>query len=274
MRKSAILVLAAASAILPAAVTAAPAAITGSVITEAGDRKTGVVKWSPRAKAYVVSVKRGNTMIDEEVAAGDVAELDIAKPAGFDQAVAQISKGQAPAAIPVLSGIVKTYAHLQWDRIAGRYLAEAYIAANNPEKALETCKSIIEVDKSAAWKGELAPAYWTVLLKTNQKQALEAALKKAAKSGDRFSSGSALILRGDQAMQDGNETPEAAKKALADGYLRVVLMYTDAPVAAQIRPEALYKAAQCFEKLGQANRAEALRGELKKTYASSPWAAK
>ena len=274
MRKSAILVLAAASALLPAAVTAAPAAITGSVITEAGDRKTGVVKWSARAKAYVVSQKQGGTMIDVEIPIGDTAGLDITKPAGFDQAVAQISKGQAPAAIPVLAGIVKSYAHLQWDRIAGRYLAEAYLAANNAEKALETCNGIIDVDKSAAWKGELAPAYWSVLLKTNQKPALEAALKKAAKSGDRFSSGAALIMRGDQAMQEGNETPDAARKALADGYLRVVLMYTDAPVAEQLRPEALYKAATCFEKLGQSNRADAMRAELKKSYGSSPWAAK
>ena len=273
MRKSAILVLAAAAAFAPAA-SAAPATITGSVITESGDRKTGAVKWSARAKAYVVTMKQGSTSMEVEVPAGDVAELDIAKPAGFDQAVAQISKGQASAAIPVLSEILKTYTHLQWDRTAGRYLAEAYLAANNPDKAMEACKTVIDADRSAAWKGELAPAYWTVLLKTNQKSKLEEALKKAARSGDRYSSGAALILRGDQAMQDGGETPDAAKKALADGYLRVVLMYKDAPVAAQLRPEALYKAAACLEKVGTPARAEALRAELKATYPSSPWAAK
>ena len=112
------------------------------------------------------------------------------------------------------------------------------------------------------------------LLKLNQKTKLEAALAKAAASGDRFSSGAAFTLRGDIVMQEGGESADAAKKALADGYLRVVLMYTDQPVAAKLRPEALYKAAQCFEKLGQSGRAEAMRGELKKLYPNTLWAMK
>ena len=254
------------------AVTAFSAVIQGTVTTEGGDAKTGVIKWNKRAKTYTITQKQGKGTIDSEVSAGEVASLDIAKPAGIDAAIAQVQKGQGAAAIGVLKGIVDEYSHLQWDKVAGRYLVEAYLSANKGEEALKAAKDIIASDPGAAFVGELAPAYWTALLKLNKKDALEKALAKAAASGDRFSSGAAFTLRGDIIMQEGNESAEAAKKALADGYLRVVLMYTDQPVAAQLRPEALYKAAQCFEKLGQSGRAEAMRGELKKLYANTKWA--
>ena len=268
MRK--ILVLAWATA---AAATAFSAVIQGTVFTE-GDQKTGAVKWNHRAKSYTITQKQGNASIDVEVPAADVTDLNIAKPANIDAAIAQVQKGQGAAAIGILQGIVKEYSHLQWDKIAGRYLVEAYLAANRGEDALKSAQAIIASDPGAAFVGELAPAYWQALLKLNQKPKLEAALAKAAASGDRFSSGAAFTLRGDIIMQEGGESADAAKKALADGYLRVVLMYTDQPVAAKLRPEALYKAAQCFEKLGQSGRAEAMRGELKKLYPNTLWAMK
>ena len=268
MRKSLLMVLGAVTAM-----TAFSAVIQGTVMTE-GDSKTGIVKWNRRAKTYTISQKQGAAVIDVEVAAAEVTDLDIAKPAGIDAAIAQVEKGQGAAAIGLLSGIVKEYDHLQWDKIAGRYLVEAYLAANKSEEALKAAQAIISADPGAAFVGELAPAYWTALLKLGKKELLQKMLTKAAGSGDRFSSGAAFTLRGDMIMQEGGESADAAKKALSDGYLRVVLMYTDAPVAAKLRPEALYKAAQCFEKLGQSSRAEAMRGELKKNYAGSSWAMK
>ena len=72
-----------------------------------------------------------------------------------------------------------------------------------------------------------------------------------------------MIARGDYAYADGGESVEAAKKALVDGYLRVALLYGDADVGPRLRPEALYKAAKCFEKMGQTSRAANCRSELK-----------
>ena len=65
---------------------------------------------------------------------------------------------------------------------------------------------------------------------------------------------------------------KSIRAALVDGYLRVALMYTDGKIAEQLRPEALAKSAQCFEKIGQAGRADQMRGELKRLYPNSPWA--
>ena len=245
-------------------------AVTGTITTESGDVQKGVIRWSVRDKAYAVT--KGNTEV--QVRPADVAEIEIDKPAGYDAAVAKVQSGQGAAAIPVLQKIVKEYQRLQWDKTAGRYLAEAYIAAGKPDDGLRACEAIISSDASAAYKGDLAPAYWRALLELGRKAKLESTLEKALKSGDRFSAGAAYILRGDQALKEGGESNDAAKKALTDGYLRTVFMYADAEIADRLQPEALYKAARCFERLGQSGRADTLRAQLKQSYGSSVWAAK
>ena len=214
----------------------------------------------------------GSTM-DMEVEAKNVDRLDIKPPQGMEQAIKDVEAGRGAGQISFLEKIVDEYAHLQWDQKAGSYLAKAYLAANNGAKALETCRKIISVDKTAGYSGDLAPTYWQALIKNNQTSTLEQVLAKAASSGDRFSSGSALIARGDAIIAK-DDTPAGAKKALVDGYLRVILLYRDPEVASRIRPEALYKAALCFDKAGQTSRASDLRSELKSQYAGSPWAAK
>ena len=118
---------------MAAAAVLAAEAINGTINLEGGGSKTGEIKWSARSKGYVVTQKKGSSMIDEEVAAGDVASLDIVKPAALDQAVALVQKGQGASAVGTLQGIVKEYAHLQWDQVAGRYLAEAYLASGKTE---------------------------------------------------------------------------------------------------------------------------------------------
>lgn len=50
------------------------------------------------------------------------------------------------------------------------------------------------------------------------------------------------------------------KQALRDGYLRVALMYGDCP---DEKIEAMKRAANCFDKLGQASRAERLRAQTR-----------
>ena len=264
MRTSIIMAMAALSA------AAVFGEVVGTITNKNGDMQNGKISWSARDKAYVIT----NGGVELQIKATDVDEMDIVKPAGFDEAVDKVNKGTPSAAIPALEKIVKEYRRLQWDKSAGAYLAKAYIASDKPDAALKTCQDIILGDPTAAYKGDLAPAYWGALLALGQTSKLEAALAKAFKTGDRFSSGAALLMRGDMLWKDGNESADAARKALTDGYLRVVLLYKDDAVAARLQPEALYKAARCFEKLGQSSRMETMRSELKRTYASSPWANK
>ena len=254
MRKPALMILAAAAA-------TNLWALQGTLTTET-ETLTGEIKWQARNKQYVISVKKGKTTVDMERKLDDVTGLDIPKPEGFDKAVEQVDGGQGAAAIPVLTKIVADYRMLQWDKPAGRYLAFAYLAAGNADKAYSTCQAIVSEDKKAAYSGDLAAAYWQAMLKLGKMEQLENLLKKAATSGDRASSAAALVMRGDIIVSTSNDAPDKLKDALRDGYLRVALMYQDAECARE-RGEALLKAAQCFDKLGQSARAEHLRQQAK-----------
>ena len=236
-------------------------AIQGTISTES-ESLTGEIKWQNRKKQYVVSVKKGSTTVDMERKLEDVVSLDIPKPAGFDKAVEMVENGQGAAAIAVLSKIVSDYRMLKWDKPAGRYLAMAHLAAGNAQKAYDACQAIVSEDKSAAYSGDLAAAYWQALLKLGKNEQLEGLLKKASAAGDRQSSAAALVMRGDIIVAGSNDKPDELRRALRDGYLRVVLMYQDAPCARE-RAEACLKAAQCFDKLGQSARAEQLRAQAK-----------
>ena len=232
-------------------------AIQGTISTET-DSKTGDIKWQPRAKIYVLAYKKGKTDLQMEFPLADVVSIDVAKPAGFDKAVAMVEGGQATQAIPVLSKIVTDYRMLKWDKPAARYLALAYIDTNQAQKAYDLCQDIIRENKDSAWSGDVAAAYWQSLLKLGKMNQLEPLLKKAATSGDRPASAAALNVRGDIIVANGNGSVDSYKEALRDGYLRAALMYTDGECLRE-RKEGMLKAAQCFEKLGQAARAQRLR---------------
>lgn len=255
MRKTAIVTVLAAVAAMDVM------AIKGTISTET-DSKSGDIKWQPRTKTYALAYKKGKTEVSAEFPLADVTKLDIAKPDGYDKAVEMVEKGQAAAAVPVLTKIVADYRMLVWDKPAGRNLALAYLASGQPQKALDSCKAIIAEDKDAAWSGDLASAYWQALHKLGKTDELQKLLDKAATSGKRASAAAALVMRGDMIVASGNDAPEALKTALRDGFLRVVLMYNDAECTRE-RAEAMLKAAQCFDKIGQVARAEKLRAQAK-----------
>ena len=232
-------------------------AIQGSVSTET-ETVSGDVKWHGRDKKYVI--EKGK--VTKEFKLADITKLDIPTPPGYDKAVQQVENGQGAAAVPILTKIVADYRMLQWDKPAGRYLALAHIAAGNAQKAYEVCAPIVNEDKTAGWSGDLAAAYWQALLKLGKTEQLEKLLKKATTAESRQSSAAALVMRGDIIVAASNDAPEELKRALRDGYLRVVLMYQD-PECARERGEAMLRAAACFDKLGQAARAENLRAQAK-----------
>ena len=224
-----------------------------------------------KSKTYFVQSKQGGTLLEVEISPIDMTAMEIEPPAGWDKAVERVANGQGASAIKYFDSVVKMYNHLQWDLRAARYLADAYLAMGNIDKASDSGAAVVRANPEAAFKGEFAPIYWKVLLQLGKKDMLEKLLAKAATSGDRYSSGAALIGRGDLILASG-ESAESIRAALVDGYLRVALMYTDGKVADQLRPEALAKSAQCFEKIGQAGRADQMRGELKRLYPTSQWA--
>ena len=191
-------------------------AIQGTVYTANGDSKSGDVKWQQRSKKYIVSFKKGKTEVNAEYTVDEVDRIEVAKPANFDKLVDFVQKGQGASAIAGLQKIVTDYRMLNWDKPAGRYLAFAYISAGQIQKAYDSCKAIVDEDKTAAYSGDLAPAYWQTLLKTGKKSTLDAALKNAATKGDRAAACAAAAMQGDIIMADG-ESAANIRKALTQG---------------------------------------------------------
>jgi len=240
--------------------------IQGTLINTDNKPFTGLLKWKVREKAYNVTANN----MDMEIPLASVADIQVAKPKDLDNAEKQIAAGNSATAIPLLEKVSKDYFMLKWDKPAIRLLAEAYLKSGETEKAIKICENIGNADPTAFYLGEIAPIYWQALLKANRTAKVEELVVKAIKSGDRIASAFALIMRGDLVLATG-ETPDNALKALRDGYLRVVLLYKSEKEAL---PEALFKAAKCFEKAGQAARAEQMRSELKRDFPTSPWAQK
>ena len=234
-------------------------AVPGSIST-ANDTKTGDIKWNGRSKVFEVTIKKGKASMNTEVPFADMTSLDIPKPPQLDKAIEMVQQGKGAAAIAPLTKIVADYKMLVWDKTAGRWLVEAYLAANDAQKALATANQIASDDPTAKYMGELAPAYWHALLKTGKTQQLENCLKKAATAGGRPASADALIMRGDMILAADETNPDKNREALTDGYLRVALMYTDEPCKSQ-RQTAMLRAAKCFHNLGQAARAEEMKSK-------------
>lgn len=235
-------------------------AVQGTIATDATEY-TGEIKWQPRAKSYEVSYKKGKTTVSAEIKLEELSRLDIPKPAAFDKAVEQVERGQGAAAISALDKLVKEYRMLNWDKPAGRYLVLAYLSADQVQKAFETCNAIIAEDKSAAYSGDLAMAYWQVLLRQGKRDQLDSLMAKAITSGSRQAAAAATVMRGDAIMSEG-DSPDIIRRALRDGYLRVALMYAD-PECQRERVEAAEKAAKCLDKIGFSSRAEKLRTMVK-----------
>lgn len=245
------------------------AQVEGVLVTTEGHKKMpGTIKWSVRDKGYKIKAKGGN--VELSIPEDKVFKLIIPKPKSLTDAEALIKKGSGAQAIPMLKKIIKGYTKLTWDETATRLLAEAYLANGNASSAIKVCEKIISGNKEAAYLGEIAPIYWKALLMGDRLSKLEKLVTEAVKKGDRTSSAFALILRGDMIRKE-SDTNESAAKALRDGYLRVVTLYKSVKSA---QPEALYKAAQCFDKLGQSSHSDMMRTTLKDEFASSPWALK
>jgi len=256
--------------ILVVSVLAAGAAfgqVKGTIVRMNTTEAVGDIKWKQRDKAYEVTT--GSLIV--EVPLADVQELKIPKPRALTDAERLIREGKVAEAIPILTKVSTDYLMLTWDKPAIRYLADAYLKDGKVDEAIKVCENVIRADPEAAYIGDFAPIYWQALQKKgNNTNKVEDLMAKAIKSGDRTASASALVMRGDLILATG-DTSDNAKKALRDGYLRVVALYDKEKM---VRPEALYKAAKCFDKIGQTSRAESFRSELKKDFAGTEWATK
>lgn len=220
------------------------------------------IRWMPADKRYVALFQGGG---ERPVAVDDVISLDVQPPKDWKQLVEQARKSPDNA-IPGLSKIIDEYKMLNWDAEAGRVLATIQLRKGRAKEALETCRKVISSNADAAWNSPLAPVYWQALLDTGTTGQLPSLLDKGATADNRGIAAQACLRRGDMLLAQGQ-----TQKALTDGYLRVVYLFADQPGA---QAEALFRAAEAFDKASRPVYAEKMRSQLLSKHPSSPWASK
>jgi TolA-binding protein len=199
-----------------------------------------------------------------KLAPSEVADIQVARPKELDPAISQVKAERYAAALPTLEKIMRDYTMLQYDVIAAQYLAQSYLKTKDPRKAVMMCRKVADSNPRAADDPGFAAIYWQGLLETEQYSTLEKALKDAIANGPREMAAVAQIKRGDIARQKGN-----LDDALIDGYLRTVVFFQ---AVKTVQPEALYKAAKCFEEKGKHSHAEKMRKRLLSGYPQSEYA--
>jgi TolA-binding protein len=242
--------------------TRSASAVEGTITLKADGRQmTGNLSWSGSRKAYDITVDKIQTSVNLD----QVAHVQITTPpAGFDAAVKDVQTGRFSAAIPVLKKIFDEHTMLVYDRMAAPWLAQAYIGNKQPKEAVAVCDRLVRDNPDAFGDGALAAAYIDGLQADGQTVRALDVIRKIVELGARDGVAMALLKRGDIEMKRNNY-----REALIDGYLRTVVLFADVEAA---QPEALYKAARCFDQLSQAPYAERMRKQLFQFYPQSPFA--
>jgi predicted negative regulator of RcsB-dependent stress response len=239
------------------------AQVDGTLTTTDGRKVQGQIKWRDASKVYEVLQASGATV---NYKPDQVARVQAKMPADLEAAARSVAAGGANAekAIPALKKIVETYKMLAHDVTATRWLAEAYLKTGDARAAAAACDTVMQYNPNAALDPDFARVYKDVLLATEQYDVLNTMLTRIVQMGTRDTAATAQMIRGDIAMKQGKY-----KDALLDGYLRTVVLFADMRA---VQPEAIYKASQCFEKLGQAVYAEKMRKKLLEEFPQSSYA--
>lgn len=237
--------------------------VRGTIVKKDSARMSGVLKWQERTRTYSVTAANRITF---EVRLDQVGHLEVPRPRQLDSAVAMLKGGQLDTAVPLLEKVVQVYTMLNWDIPAARYLAEAYVKQTQFSKAKDMCERVIATNPNVAYSREFSAIYWEVLLQTGELAKLHKELERAVKKGSRGVAAVAQLKRGDIDRKKGK-----LKDALLDGYLRTVVLYKDIK---GVQPEALYKAAKCFEELGEHRNAEEMRKRLLAEFSEDSYAEK
>ncbi len=236
------------------AAVGAQADVMARLFLKNGSRQEGMTRWQPAKKQYVVAVKQGAVETQMEFSPAEVADIKVVAPPNLKQALQSRNTAQ-------LEAIMKQYVMLQYDVVAGNALARIYLGQNKPADALRVCQAVIASNPDAGTTSDLAPVYWKSLLATGKGANLGPILDTAIQTASPAIAAGALNVRGDLLRADNK-----LKEALADGYLRVIVLYRTQRDA---MAEALYKAAETFDALQQGTYADKMRQELLGRYGDS-----
>ena len=266
MKRTAILAAVAAFALgLFGQPTRSVAQVEGAIIKKGtGQQVAGTIKWKRVTKEFEVTASGVSVVIPSS----QVERLMVRKgPASLDPAVKTVQRGEYTGrAVQELEKIVAQYEMLEYDLVAGRWLAFAYVNSGKAKQAVDVCEKLMADRAQSSLPGELVRVYWDALLQNGQDAKLRMQLRSFVEQGSRYVAAVAQLKRGDLDRKNGNY-----REALIGGYLRTVILFQDFK---EVQPEALYYAVKCFEQLGQSSHAEKMRKKLLADYPDDSYSRK
>jgi len=213
------------------------------------------IRWDAAKNEFLVQPASGGDAIFP-VAKKDMLRLEMDPPAEMVQAQQLLAANRSVEAIPSLLAVVANYRGLNWDNTARELLARIYVKGNEPAKAIKMVDELLAAGAGATISAGLRTEYWKALLAIDPKSAQ--AMKdfdEAIATGPRDIVPVAQVMRGNLRRTLGRKA-----EALQD-YLRTILFFEN---AGALRTEALTKAIEIFDELGDAARAGELRQMLAK----------
>lgn len=217
-----------------------------------------------RSASRVYEIKDPVKKISRTVSADQVLEARVRAPQALSAAVGAVQAGRYTGPhIEQLKKIVSDYWMLQHDVTAGAALLRAYVESGNANEAVLQGEKFLTSRRRAAIPGALVSAYWDALLKSGKDAKLENEISRVVAEGASDAVAAAYIIKGDIQKKAGEY-----EAALIDGYLRAIVLYRE---IREVQPEALYKAALCFDELNQVTHAEKMRKKLVEGYPKSEY---
>lgn len=186
------------------------------------------------------------------------------EPPDYAKAAKLLQAMQYEEAIRLLKGIIKEYRGLGWDFRASRLLPVAYYGKKDYTSTVASCEALFRASPQLKKEDELVIPYLDSLMQLRNNDKLKVALDEFVPVAGRKSAAMAQMMRGSLAFENGEYD-----KALLD-FMRTADFFRD---ISETMPEALFKSAQCLEKMGDA-RASEYYTRLRKEFPTSVWAAK
>jgi TolA-binding protein len=186
-------------------------------------------------------------------------------PADLAKAAQMITRREYDPAIQLLNGLVTQYGSLKWGIEAKKQLADAYRTKEDFKSAVTTYAELFAQVPDTMQDDDAANiGYLKSLQGAGDKEKFTAMLEKTIATGPRNAAAVAQVMRGNMKVESGD-----VEGALYD-FLRTAELFRQ---SVSVQPEALYRSAECFEKLGD-KRAEQFYNAVVKVYPQSPFAAK
>lgn len=207
------------------------------IVNSAGQQVFGTAIQAGTDGTVLLTTPQGQTLA---FVPGAYREAFADKPAAIDEAVALTRAGDLAEAAEQLEGVKRNYAHLGWDRRAGRMLGRVYLLLERFNEAAGEYEQLFTAQPELKENERERFYYMQALAGSGRTKEAVVMVDEEIAKGTREAAARAQLVRGDLKMQSGQ-----TEEALLD-YLRTMILFR---AQTETMPDATYRTAAALKKL-------------------------